>query len=216
MGALGRVRQAFALGLLACSTPLRADPVARWVEDIVEASARFGIERRWVEAVMRAESGGRTIWQGRPVTSSAGAMGLMQLMPGTWADMRRQYGLGADPHDPHDNIVAGTAYLAAMYARFGYPGLFGAYHAGPARYAEYVMIGRALPPETRAYMATIEATLGQGWAQLSPRPPAEPNPPVLFYYHAPTPETGASDRVQERPSPMTDSLFAVRRDVGEK
>src|SRR3546814_6466977 len=61
-------------------------------------------------------------------------MGLMQVMPGTYEDMRRAHDLGADPHDPRDNILAGTAYLRAMYDRYGYPNLFAAYNAGPGRY----------------------------------------------------------------------------------
>ena len=215
MGALSRARLAFALGLLACSTPSRADPVARWAEDIVEASARFGIDRRWIEAVMRAESGGRTIWRGRPTTSSAGAMGLMQLMPGTWADMRRQYGLGPDPHDPHDNIIAGTAYLAAMHIRFGYPGLFGAYHAGPARYADYLSVGRPLPPETRAYMATITAALGTRWARATPPPkrndPPSSSSPALFVYHANGVTGGTAKDRPEGDELSLDPLFALRK-----
>ena len=39
-------------------------------------------------------------------------MGLMQIMPATWAELRERYDLGNDPYDPHDNILAGTAYLA--------------------------------------------------------------------------------------------------------
>jgi soluble lytic murein transglycosylase-like protein len=48
--------------------------------------------------------------------------------------MRGRLGLGTNPHDPRDNILAGTLYLRLMYDRFGYPGLFGAYNAGPGRY----------------------------------------------------------------------------------
>ena len=107
---------------------------------------------------MRAESGGRTTLDGRPITSRAGAMGLMQLMPGTWAEMRVKHDLGSDPHDPRDNILAGSAYLRAMYDRFGYPGLFAAYNAGPARYAEHLATGRRLPAETIAYVAAVGRT----------------------------------------------------------
>src|SRR3546814_7828896 len=82
-------------------------------------------------------------------------MGLMQLMPGTWAAMRRQHGLGGDPYDPCDNILAGAAYLRAMYDRFGYPGLFAAYNAGPARYERHLRTGQALPAETRDYIAQL-------------------------------------------------------------
>jgi soluble lytic murein transglycosylase-like protein len=80
-------------------------------------------------------------------------MGLMQLMPATWRDMRASFGLGDDPFAPHDNILAGTAYLRLMYDRFGYPGLFAAYNAGPSRYAAFLAGGRKLSRETRAYVA---------------------------------------------------------------
>jgi len=131
---------AIALALLA-ATPAHADQVARWRPYIAEASARFGIPAQWIGQVMRAESAGKTMLDGRPITSRAGAMGLMQLMPGTWVEMRSALGLGANPHDPRDNILAGTFYLRLMYDRFGYPGLFGAYNAGPARYAAFLALG---------------------------------------------------------------------------
>ena len=113
--------------LLLISAPAHADNVAQWRAPIEEASLRFGLPVSWIERVMRAESNGQTMLAGRPIRSRAGAMGLMQLMPGTWADMRRRLGLGTDPDEPRDNILAGTYYLRMMYDRFGYPGLFGAY-----------------------------------------------------------------------------------------
>lgn len=134
---------------------LGAPQIDRWSPHIREASARFGIPEEWIRRVMRAESGGRTTFRGRPITSPAGAMGLMQLMPGTWAEMRTRHGLGPDPHDPRDNILAGTAYLRAMYDRFGYPSLFAAYNAGPQRYARHIDRGHKLPEETIAYMARV-------------------------------------------------------------
>ena len=152
---MGRVRLfALALALLA-PAPASAEPLADWRPFIAEASARFGVPAAWIERVMRAESGGRTKLGNRPITSHAGAMGLMQLMPGTWAEMRSAYRLGSDPHDPRDNIIAGTAYLRMMHDRFGYPGMFAAYNAGPGRYAEHLATGRALPGETRAYLAAV-------------------------------------------------------------
>jgi hypothetical protein len=128
---------------------------ARWLGLASEAAERFDLPVEWVLRVIAAESGGRTELGGRPITSHAGAMGLMQIMPATWASLRAQYGLGSDPHDPADNIVAGTAYLRAMYDRFGYPGLFAAYNAGPGRYGQYLSRGRPLPRETRDYVAKI-------------------------------------------------------------
>jgi len=88
-------------------------------------------------------------------------MGLMQLMPATWADMRGRLGLGRDPFDPRDNILAGTCYLRLMYDRFGYPGMFGAYNAGPRRYADYLAGGARLPGETRAYLASVSGELSR-------------------------------------------------------
>lgn len=149
-----------AIALIA-SSPAHTDPLARWQTYIAEASARFGVPVAWIERVMRAESAGQTQFQGRPITSRAGAMGLMQLMPGTWAAMRAQLGLGADPYDPRANILAGTLYLRLMYDRFGYPGLFAAYNAGPARYADHLATGRPLPGETRAYLATVSGALSR-------------------------------------------------------
>lgn len=143
-----------------------ARQIDRWSPHIKEASVRFAIPKNWLRRVMRAESGGRTTMDGRPITSRAGAMGLMQLMPGTWAEMRAKHGLGPDPQDPRDNILAGAAYLRAMYDRFGYPGLFAAYNAGPNRYAEHLAGGRRLPAETIAYVAAIGSASGRDAATL--------------------------------------------------
>jgi len=152
MGALRCVAAALAL---CAASHAQAQSVSTWRPIIAEAAQRFGVPQTWIERVMRAESGGRTYLAGRPITSPAGAMGLMQIMPRTWAEMRARLGLGTDPHDPRDNILAGTYYLRLMYERFGYPGLFGAYNAGPGRYANYLLTGRALPDETRTYVARI-------------------------------------------------------------
>lgn len=134
---------------------MAAKPADRWSEFISEASARFAIPEAWIRRVMAAESGGRTMLNGRPIESRAGAMGLMQLMPATWRAMRASLGLGQDPHDPRDNILAGTFYLRAMYDRFGYPGLFAAYNAGPGAYAAHLAGRRRLPAETVAYVAAV-------------------------------------------------------------
>lgn len=182
----------------------RADPVLRWRAATAEASLRFGIPIAWIERVMRAESGGQTMLDGRPTTSRAGAMGLMQLMPATWAAMRAAHGLGVDPHDPRDNILAGTAYLRAMYDRFGYPGLFAAYNAGPGRYTAHLATGRALPGETRAYLAALTGT-------VAPLPPATDQRPratlfvVLRTGNVPS-ATPSSGSVEAHRNP----LFAVR------
>jgi soluble lytic murein transglycosylase-like protein len=101
---------------------------------------------------MRIESGGRTILFGRPITSGAGAMGLMQLMGDTYNEMRARNSLGADPYNARDNIMAGAAYLHELYTKYGYPRLFAAYNAGPGRLEEHLHSGHALPAETRTYV----------------------------------------------------------------
>ena len=136
--------------------PASSSTIDHWQPFITEASRRFGIPEAWISAVMAAESGGQAMLGGRPITSRAGAVGLMQLMPATWIELRDRYGLGTDPYDPRDNILAGTAYLRELYARYGYPRLFAAYNAGPARLDAYLFNGRALPDETRAYLAALD------------------------------------------------------------
>lgn len=152
MAPLTRAAIAMALNLAA---PAQAETVSTWQPYIREASLRFEIPSAWIERVMRAESDGQSRRNGRPIRSSAGAMGLMQLMPATWADLRARLGLGHSPDDPRDNILAGTFYLRLMYDRFGYPGLFAAYNAGPGRYTEHLAGRRALPAETVGYLASV-------------------------------------------------------------
>jgi soluble lytic murein transglycosylase-like protein len=155
VGALTRFLPAV---LLLAATPANADDVARWRPMVEEASSRFGIPTSWIERVIWAESRGYTALNGRPIRSRAGAMGLMQLMPATWADMRARLGLGGNPDDPRDNILAGTFFLRLMYDRFGYPGLFGAYNAGPGAYVAWLAGNRRLPGETVAYLGTVGGT----------------------------------------------------------
>ena len=155
MGSL-TLTAAAALALLWPAAPA-AGVIDRWSPEIAQASSRFGVPKLWIRRVMRIESGGRELVDGKPVVSRAGAMGLMQLMPGTWRDMRARLGLGPDPFQPADNILAGTAYLRLMYDRFGYPGLFAAYNAGPERYAAFLSGARTLPAEARSYMIAATA-----------------------------------------------------------
>jgi soluble lytic murein transglycosylase-like protein len=144
-----------ALAVATASSAATPDRVAQWRPLIDGASRRFGLPSDWIARVVTAESGGATTLGSLPIRSRAGAMGLMQLMPGTWNDLRITYGLGFDPDNPADNITAGTAYLRRLYDRFGYPGLFAAYNAGPARYADYLAGHAGLPIETRVYLAKV-------------------------------------------------------------
>jgi soluble lytic murein transglycosylase-like protein len=130
------------------------DPVADFVD---EAAQRFGIPAHWIRAVMRVES----VYNVH-ATSSKGAIGLMQIMPETWAELRARYDLGADPYDPRDNILAGAAYLREMHDRYGSPGFLAAYNAGPTRYEEHLTTGLELPAETQAYVATLAPMVEAG------------------------------------------------------
>ena len=121
---------------------------------VSDAALRFGIPEQWIYAVMRTESAGRV-----NATSPVGAMGLMQIMPGTWIKLRTRYGLGNDAYDPRDNIMAGAAYLRELHDRYGAPGFLTAYNAGPGRYEDYLTKGRQLPAETRNYVAKIAPAL---------------------------------------------------------
>jgi hypothetical protein len=123
------------------------DPFAAFV---TEASRRFAVPEEWIRAVMHIESSGKL-----RARSQKGAIGLMQIMPKTWADLRARYGLGSDPYDPRDNILAGAAYIRELHDRYGSPGFLAAYNAGPSRYEKHLVTGRPLPDETQVYVATL-------------------------------------------------------------
>lgn len=137
------------------STPIlvlsgHASAISPFAAPVAEASQRFGIPAAWIEAIVTAESAGDP-----HALSPKGAMGLMQLMPATWAAIRDRLDLGDDPFDPRANILAGTAYLGDLHDRYGSPGFLAAYNAGPARYEDHLATGRPLPTETRAYLAVL-------------------------------------------------------------
>ena len=135
----------------------------RWTPYIREASRRFDVNGQWIRAVMQIESGGRTmLGENKPIVSPAGAMGLMQLMPKTWAEMRAANRLGKDPFDPHDNVLAGAAYLHALYRQYGYPTMFAAYNDGPGMLAAHAALNQPLPVETANYVRDIASILGTG------------------------------------------------------
>ena len=134
-----------------------------WGPYIHEASGRFGVPENWIRSVMRQESGGQ-----EDVISWAGAMGLMQVMPDTYDGLRARYNLGDDPFNPHNNILAGTAYLREMYDRFGSPGFLAAYNAGPNRLDQYLSNGAPLPTETVNYVASMAPLLETGTPDVRP------------------------------------------------
>lgn len=144
-------------GALAQSAPVsRKSADDPYAAHIAEASHRFRVPERWIRAIMHLESA-----RDARAISRKGAVGLMQIMPGTFAELRLRHQLGRDPYDPHDNILAGTAYLRELYDRYGSPGFLAAYNAGPGRY-EASLKGRRLPAETRDYVAKLRPFWGGG------------------------------------------------------
>lgn len=230
------------LGVLAfCAGPTGATaqsaPVARlsaadpYAAHISEAAQRFGIPERWIRAVLRAESAGDV-----RAVSMAGALGLMQVMPDTWAGLRVRYRLGRDPYDPHDNIMAGAAYLREMWDRYGeVAAMLAAYNAGPGRYDDHRATGRALPAETRAYVAALVPVLGGAAAPeksvLRSDPPPDWREAAIFVVRsadlrpaasrsANAPSDDSRSAVTARPSDPSatseSSLVAARSAPGER
>jgi hypothetical protein len=179
--------------------PVSAHPRAAF---IAEASQRFGIPEHWIRAVLRVESAG----DARAV-SSAGAMGLMQVMPDTWAGLRIRHSLGRDPYDPRDNILAGTAYLREMWDRYGnVAAMLAAYNAGPGRYDGHLTTGRVLPAETRAYIATLAPLLG---GAAAPDVPTAMPPPPPDWREAPLFVAQSGGNATATSQPTSDSRATV-------
>ncbi len=187
--------------------PSRSDPYGPY---IAEAAQRFGVPEAWIRAVMRVESAGDV-----RAISSAGAMGLMQIMPATWSELRVRHRLGGNPYDPRDNILAGAAYLREMHDRYGSPGFLAAYNAGPGRYEEY-LAGRPLPAETRAYVAAL-APVVRGGDLAGPVVVAAADP--LAWTRAPlfvvqSAGSGPAASVQSESAPDATTASAPERDQG--
>lgn len=112
---------------------------------IQAAATRFGVDSNLVDAVAWQESR-----YNPKARSSAGAMGVMQLMPGTARDLGVR-----NPHDVQQNVTGGTAYLRAQLERFdnNVPLALAAYNAGPGAVIKY----GGIPPyrETQNYVRQI-------------------------------------------------------------
>lgn len=196
--------------------PVVADPVSTAV---AEASRRFGVPADWIWSVMRVESAGRT-----RAVSHAGAMGLMQVMPQTYAELRSRYGLGPDPFDVRDNIMAGAAYLREMFDRYGATGMLAAYNAGPGRWEAHVRAGRPLPTETVGYLARLGPVIGANGVVMPVVAPAQRGPaalrPTLFVQIGGAPAAApvqsdeplsvVSDGGRSAAARLTDGLFVLR------
>jgi hypothetical protein len=144
---------------VAASPPAITSESGSFAQFVSEAALRFGIPTSCIDAVIQVESRGVA-----RAVSPKGAMGLMQIMPDTWSGLRSRYGLGGDPFDPHDNILAGTAYLRELHDRYGALGFIAAYNSGAGRYEDHLATGRPLPAETQAYVTALAPLLRDGGA----------------------------------------------------
>ncbi|MBT1155901.1 lytic transglycosylase domain-containing protein [Aminobacter anthyllidis] len=208
----------------------QSEPSDPYAAHIAEASRRFAVPAAWIRAVIRKESAG----DARAV-SSAGALGLMQIMPGTWEELRGRWPLGQDPFEPRDNILAGTAYLHEMHDRFGSPGFLAAYNAGPTRYEAY-LAGHPLPAETLAYVETLSPLINGGsLTEPASTPVATSGPEALPWRRSPLfvrAPVGTEPTLSERENsaaaersvmpdavaitPRSNGLFAARTGMGDQ
>lgn len=142
-----------------------------WNRYIEEASQRYNVPPALISSVIGAESSGQP-----GAVSRAGAGGLMQLMPDTFADLQKTYNLGPDRMNPQTNIQAGTAYLGQLYKQFGsWSDALSAYNAGPNRWRQVQAGTREAPQETTDYTKKVLASFGQP----APQTPQEAGVPLF-------------------------------------
>jgi len=139
----------------------RSAPSARasdgYASFIAETAGRFGLPGPWITAVIHVESGGDA-----RASSRKGAMGLMQIVPQTWADLRARHHLGSEPFDPCDNTIGSSAYLRELYDRFGGSGFLAAYHAGPRHVAApWLAYGRSVMTPRPTWQDARDCCLGR-------------------------------------------------------
>ncbi|GFE60285.1 lytic transglycosylase domain-containing protein [Geobacter sp. AOG2] len=117
-----------------------------WLEPIIaKASSRYGVETGLIKAVIKAESNFNPT-----AVSSAGARGLMQLMPGT----ARSLGVN-DSFDPEQNVMAGTRFLRDLLDRYNgdVDSALAAYNWGPGNVDRRP---ERIPRETQNYLARVK------------------------------------------------------------
>lgn len=133
------------LPVVATAIALPATPVALKPQAVLKLAAqREGVDELFVRSVAKVESGLR-----QEAVSKKGALGLMQLMPGTAAE------LGVDPQKADQNASGGAKYLRSLLEQYHYNPVLtlAAYNAGPGAVSKY----RGVPPyyETRSYVVRV-------------------------------------------------------------
>jgi soluble lytic murein transglycosylase len=181
-------------------------------DGVVPQAEQAGVEPAWAYAILRAESA----WMS-DAHSGADARGLMQLLPGTGAQVARSYGLpwngGDSLYDPAVNVALGTRYLAQMAARFnGAPWLASAaYNAGPIKVDQWLAARGTLPPdvftatmpykETREYVARVMAfSVIYDWRLSHDVIPLDTRMPAIGQPYG-RPDTGTVRRAVSCPAP---------------
>ena len=143
------------------NTPLAGDGSTKYDSLIQEAAQKYGVDPNLIKSVIKQESGFNP-----SARSSAGAQGLMQLMPGTAKDL----GV-SNPMDPRQNVFGGTKYLAQQLKTYGgdVKKALAAYNAGPGNVNKY----GGVPPfkETQNYVRNITADYANRTAQAGSQTP---------------------------------------------
>lgn len=173
-------------------------------DPIIEAAAKeWDVDPNWARAVMHHESGGNPVdAQGRPIRSSAGAGGLMQIIPRTAADLGVQ-----NVDNPVENIWGGVKYLAQLRDQFGgnVANATAAYNAGPDRVSARLANGTPLPPETQAYLPSVAGNYQRFAARYPARPAAAASSAV-----AAAPKTPIAAPASPASGAMADDDFLKR------
>ena len=145
----------------------------QWDDLVIEMANKYGMDPALIKSIIYQESGGDP-----NATSYAGAMGLMQLMPGTAQEVAAQLGWSSyDPYDPRQSVEMGTYYLSNLISTYGlegptaeatYANGLAAYNWGIGNYLNSGQRGNVeagnysgLPGETQNYVSNILSMYGQ-------------------------------------------------------
>ena len=181
------------------------DPGNPYVQAIYDASNKYGVDPNFALNIFHQESGINPNIH----DSSAGAIGIGQLMPAT------AKGLGVDPRDPMQNIDGSVHYMKQMQDQFQDPQLTAAaYNAGPNRVNDFVTKGRPLPNETTDYVNKVTGSpINQAFAQSGTRPMPDPSQPVMAQAMQPQQQNPLSTLFGGNPTPIG-ALGGIARMLG--